>query len=66
MLDHENRNMERIVIGTMINTEIDDEEVDSVMSGSTLVKTLPVVGMLSLILLFCSFDFIYNPKGNND
>lgn len=53
MLDHENKNMERVVIGAVINeAEISDQEVTSIMSSTTLVKTSPVMGMFLLIMLF--------------
>jgi hypothetical protein len=46
VLDHENKVMEKIVIGVAINeAEISDKEVSNVMASTTLVKTSPLLGV---------------------
>lgn len=44
VLDHENKTMEKVVIGVAINNgEISDKEVTSIMGSTTLVKTSPIM-----------------------
>lgn len=47
MLDHENKTMEKVVIGAAVNdTEISDQEITSIMASTTLVKTSPIMGIV--------------------
>jgi len=44
VLDHENKTMEKVVIGAAISAaEISDQEVNSILSSTTLVKTSPIM-----------------------
>jgi len=43
VLDHDNKSMEKVVIGAAMNeTEISDQEIVNVLSSTTLVKTSPI------------------------
>lgn len=44
VLDHENKQMEKVVLGDAINeAEITDKELSNVMASTTLVKTSPIL-----------------------